>query len=207
MAGLSPDQLGDPAVLGGQRRAAVDHQQGQVGAGQRGAAALHAQVFGQVARVAADARRVDQHQGDAAQVERLLQRVARGAGDGGDDGPLGAQQGVEQAALAHVGLADDGRADALAVDDALLGAVDQSLKRSLGRLQLVVDGIGRDLVLVKVDAGLDPGQGLQQAGACVAGCGARDGPPTGPRPGAARRRSWPRPGRPPPRPGPGRRAR
>ena len=51
---------------------------------------------------------VDEAEGDAAEVDGVLDDVARGAVDVAHDGSLFAYEGVEEGGLADVGLADDG---------------------------------------------------------------------------------------------------
>ena len=50
---------------------------------------------------------IDELHRDAVERRGLRNQVARGAGDIGDDGAILFQQAVEQAALAHIGSADD----------------------------------------------------------------------------------------------------
>ena len=80
-----------------------------------------------------DAGGVDQAQQYAAHHRFLLHRVPGGAGHVGDNGPLTAQQGVEQGALAHIGPAQDGRGRALAED---LAPVRGGQQGPQGRLRL-----------------------------------------------------------------------
>ena len=55
-----------------------------------------------------DAGRVDEAEGDAMDEHRVLHRITRGAVDVADDSFVLMEQLVEQRALAHIGLADDG---------------------------------------------------------------------------------------------------
>ena len=78
---------------------------------------------------------VDEHHGDAANLRLLRDRVARRAGHGGDDGAVAAQQLIEQARLAGVGPADDGRADAAPDQLPLVGGGQQLVDESAGVLE------------------------------------------------------------------------
>ncbi len=74
-------------------------------------AALDAERFDQPVALA-NAGRVDQLHGDAADGGNFGDHIARGAGDVGDDGAVLLEQAIEQAALADVGAADDGQREA-----------------------------------------------------------------------------------------------
>ena len=98
----------------------------------------------------ADAGRVDEAEGDAAQVQGVLDDVARGAVDVAHDGAFLAHQGVEQGGLARVRLAHDGHGDAVLqgvahaervrqAGDNLLHAGGDGLElRAVGKLQVLV---------------------------------------------------------------------
>ena len=94
-------------------------------------------------------------------VSSMVSRVVPGTGV--TMARLCAQQGVEQAALAHVGPADDGRAHPLAVEHAPIGRRQQPLDTSRAprctpRQRL----FRRDVVLGEVDRGRQVGQHLQR---------------------------------------------
>lgn len=90
------------SAVGGGR--AVQHENGQGGLMGGGAAAFHTQGLHGVAAVA-DAGGIRQPKQYTAHGELFLHRVTGRAGDVGDDGPVIAQQGVEQGGLTGVGLA------------------------------------------------------------------------------------------------------
>ncbi|MNT61730.1 hypothetical protein D3C72_1993920 [compost metagenome] len=73
----------------------------------------------------AQAGRVDNMQGNAIDVDLLHHFVACRAGDGGNDGDVVARQRVEQAGLAHVGLARQHDVQAFAQDHALASLRDE----------------------------------------------------------------------------------
>ncbi len=89
-------------VLGPERLGAVQHQESQVRRAQPAPGQLHPQGLDLVAGLA-EPGRVHQAADHPPQQRRLLDGVPGGAGTGGDNGPLRAQQPVEQAGLAHVG--------------------------------------------------------------------------------------------------------
>ena len=71
-------------------------------------ATTDADLLDAVRRPVAQARGVDEAEKPAVEGERLLDRVARRAGDVGDDGALLVEQPVQQRRLAHVWSADNG---------------------------------------------------------------------------------------------------
>ena len=91
--------------------AGVEHVQNQFRLRERGAAAADALAFNLVARLA-QAGGVNEHDRQAADVRGLLNRVARRAGNGRNDGAVMAKQLVEQTGFAGVRPADNRRADA-----------------------------------------------------------------------------------------------
>ena len=92
----------------------------------------------------------------ALNLQQLRDLVARGARNGRDDGQFCPRQGVEQRALARVGLAGNHHLDAFAQDGALLGFLHHRLQPGLQALELAF-GVGlRDEVNVffrKVQSG------------------------------------------------------
>ena len=95
----------------------------------------------------AQAGRVDHVQRHAVDLDGFLHLVARGAGNGGDDGQLGPGQGVEQRAFARIGLPGNHHLDAFAQQRPLLGAGQHLGQLALQGVQLA-PGIG---FLQKVD--------------------------------------------------------
>ena len=89
----------------------VDHPDDDGGFRQLAVGALYAETLYLVCR-AADACRVDEAEGETMQGGGVLNHVACGAVDVADDGLVLMEQLVEQGALAHVGLADDGHGNA-----------------------------------------------------------------------------------------------
>ncbi|MNI69787.1 hypothetical protein D3C73_1255570 [compost metagenome] len=87
--------------------------QAQVGALGAQAGAANALGFDRIV-AGAQARRVRQGDGVAADHDVGVQHVARRPGDGGDDGGFTCDQGVEQGRLARIRLADQDDAIALA---------------------------------------------------------------------------------------------
>src|SRR5579883_555334 len=87
----------------------IEHQQHHVGHADVPAGHDHAQLFGHGfgLALAADARGVDEDVLDAVACDGFIHGIAGGSGDGGDDGPLGAGERVEQGRFADVGAAND----------------------------------------------------------------------------------------------------
>ena len=100
---------------------------------------------------------VDHMQGHALDLNRLLYFVARGSGNGGDNGQLGPCQRVEQRAFARIGLAGNHHLDAFAQQRALMGACQHGSDLVAQALQLA-KGIGLlqkvDFLLGEVQCGL-----------------------------------------------------
>jgi hypothetical protein len=97
----------DPEVLLGQRLAGVDEDDRDLGLLQRGLGAQHRVVLrpGCLVRTAPDPGGVDEPPGLAAELDQLVDRVDRGAGDLVDHRAVLAGDLVEQAGLADVRLA------------------------------------------------------------------------------------------------------
>ena len=104
-------------VLRGDALGRVDQQQGDVGAINGLHTAQDTVLLDARLDTAAPADACRVHEGDGLAVEYDLgvNRVARRAGNGADDGALAADQGVEQAALADVGPPHNGDADGVAL--------------------------------------------------------------------------------------------
>ncbi|MCY1238188.1 hypothetical protein D9M72_509130 [compost metagenome] len=101
-------------VVGG-----VDQVQHDIRAADRVPGAVDANALDFIGGVLAQAGGVDDMQRDAVDLDGLAHAVARGAGDGRDDGQLRAGQRVQQRRLAHVGLARQHHRQALAQQRAL----------------------------------------------------------------------------------------
>ena len=113
---------GEHGLVGGcEGGGGIEDEENAVGVAQGVAGAGYADFFDGVGGFA-DAGGVGELVAHAADFEALGEHVAGGAGDVGDDGAVGGEQGVHQAGLAHVGAAaeHDGRAVA---DDARAPAV------------------------------------------------------------------------------------
>ena len=104
------DLLHDPDVLLGDRLLGVDEHDGHLGLLEGGLGAQRGVEVGAAGLVhpAADAGRVDEPPGLAAELDELVDRVAGGAGDVVDDDAVLAGELVEQRGLADVGAADEG---------------------------------------------------------------------------------------------------
>ena len=74
--------------------------------------------------------------GHAFYLKLLLQFVARGAGNGRDDGQLFTGQGIEQGAFAHIGLTGNHHAQPFSKQCALLGLKHHLLQLGLELLYL-----------------------------------------------------------------------
>ena len=100
-------------VVRGQCGAAVEHHDQQFGALDRGAGAAHAFLLDHVRRGVQAGGIGEAHQ-HAVDAQFLFNGVARRARLRRHDGAVAAQEGVQQAGLAHVGTADDGHGHAVA---------------------------------------------------------------------------------------------
>src|SRR5207248_10527512 len=87
----------------------------------------------------ADARRIDEAQGNASDAGAFAHKVSGGPRRGGNDGALLIQQPVEQARFAHVGPSHDREAQSLADDAAIFVALDQFLKLASDGVQASED--------------------------------------------------------------------
>ena len=107
-------QLGDAQILGGDAVAGVADDERDVGALGGALRAQRRVVLDRVGdlRLAAHAGRVDEHQPAPVDHQRHVDRVARRAGELGDDHALLAEEAVDERGLADVGPADHGQADA-----------------------------------------------------------------------------------------------
>ena len=117
------------------RRDGVDDPQDDGCLGDGGIGALNTDLLDDVVG-GAQSRGVDKTEGDAVDVDGVLDDVARGAVDVADDGFVLTDKAVEEGALTHIGLADDCHGNALL--DCLTGA-EGGGKRG----DAVVDGVGK----------------------------------------------------------------
>ena len=99
----------DVRVLRGDALRPVGQQDGDVGALQRMRGAQQCVVLDALldTPAASDARGIHEHEAPAAELERCVEAVSRGAGDLADDGALAPDQRVEEARLADVRPTDD----------------------------------------------------------------------------------------------------
>ncbi len=112
-----PGRAGDGEVAGGHPLRGVDQQQGEVGALDLAPRHHHRQLLRGVvgAAAAADAGGVDQDPAPALALDPRVDRIAGGARAGRDQGPVGADNLVEERGLADVGAPDDGDPGRLAL--------------------------------------------------------------------------------------------
>ena len=139
--------------------ASVRHHNHQIGVGRRPAAALHAQLFHGVRRIA-DAGSIDKPQENAAADDGFFHRVAGGAGNISDDGPVIACQRVEQRGLTCVGQAHNGGGKAVFQGPAPLRRPQQVGQGGFGGLQGGPDLLGLNILNVLVGVihhGVKPG--------------------------------------------------
>ena len=131
-------ELGHPQVLGGDPLGGVAHDQRHVGPLGRAAGAQRRVVLERLPHLglAAQAGGVDQHQAAALEVDREVDRVARGPGQRRDDHPLGAGEPVDQRGLADVGAPDHGQPHRV-----IFGAVSVRGLRSRGQLDDPVEQV------------------------------------------------------------------
>jgi hypothetical protein len=88
----------------------VDNQQGHVRGFQVAPSHHYAHLFGHQVRLAlaADAGRIHKAQLLALELDHLVHRVARSAGDGRNNGARRSCQRIQQRGFAHIGPPDDG---------------------------------------------------------------------------------------------------
>jgi hypothetical protein len=152
---------------GGGGEAGIDDFDDEVGAFEFLVGALDADALDFVATFA-EAGGIDEAEGDAVDLDDFLDGVAGGAGGGADDGALEAEQAIEQAAFADVGLADDDGAGAVAEDAALLGGVEEAAGAGdeVGEACLKGGaGVWGDVFFGEVDVGLDVGEDVDERSA------------------------------------------
>ena len=127
-------------VVGGIGAGQVVQKQHGIGAFNRVPGAFNAYFFHLVGTLA-QAGGVHHMHRHAFNLNGLLHFVARGAGNGRDDGQLGPGQRVEQGRLASVGLPGNHHFNALAQQRTLVGALRHGVQTLLQALQLAL-GIG-----------------------------------------------------------------
>ena len=101
------------------------------------AGASHANGLNFVGCVVAQARRVHKAETQAVDAHFILDEVAGGAGNGRHDGPLLAQQSVEQRGFARVGPAGNYGGDAVFDDVAQLEGAQQAAHQGLHFIQQI----------------------------------------------------------------------
>ncbi len=101
----------------------------------------------------------------AAEVGGFLDGIARGAGDGRDDGAVVAEELVEQTGLARVGPAHDSGADAASQKSGLRRGAQQfvhELHAARESRDELVLGVGRDVFVGKIYVRFDVREGLDE---------------------------------------------
>src|SRR5208337_1649732 len=115
----------DYVEVGGVERARpVEHREQQVGGARRAECALDADALDVVGRLA-DAGGIVEDQGVGTELNRVFDDVAGGAGDGGDDGAVGAEQKIHQGRFTGVRLTENGRVHSCTHHEAAREAVVQ----------------------------------------------------------------------------------
>ena len=135
-------QVDDGFIFLGQGPGAVADEEYQVGIVHGLFGALNTDGFHGIAGFP-DAGGVNEPKAGIPQHNRFFHRIPGGAGDIGDDHPVVAGDGVEQAGLAYVGLAHNGSGHALSENPALV----VGLKKSIQSL-----GIGAEIAVVILQA-------------------------------------------------------
>ncbi|RIH74524.1 hypothetical protein Mcate_02676 [Meiothermus taiwanensis] len=105
---------------------------------------------------------VHRHDGHPGDLQGGLEVVAGGAGDGGHDGPLVAQQGIEQAGLARIGRTHQGDAGPFLGDAPGGGGGKQAVDLLQYGLEAGLDLGGFDPFLGVVQPGLDMRQQVEK---------------------------------------------
>ena len=120
-------QIDHRPVLLGQRLRAVAHKNHQLGLLGSLLGSLHTHGFDPVAGLT-DTGGVDELHPCGANHHRFLHGISGGARNLGDDHPLKACQRVQQAGLAHIGLAQNGGPDTLAQNRTLSVSIQKRLE-------------------------------------------------------------------------------
>ena len=157
--------LGDGRGEGLEQAGGIEDEEDEAGLVNPGVAALYAEGFDLVGRVAQPCG-VDEAEEQSIDVHHLLHRVARRAVDVADDGTLLAEEGVEEGAFAHVGRArqrhGDTLLDGIAEAEALHEALDLRLQLLAQAQELAAVGEG-DILLAEVQLELHQGRQLDEA--------------------------------------------
>ena len=114
-----------------ERFASVQDVQNQIGGCQCSTAAADAFDLDFVAGFA-EAGGVNEDDGETANVGGFLDGVAGGAGDGGDDGAVVAEELIEEAGFADVGAADNRGANSASQHAAFAGGAQEIIHETLG---------------------------------------------------------------------------
>ncbi len=113
----------------------------------------------------AESGRVDEEDGDAAQVGRLLDGVARGAGDRRDDRAVASQELIQQARFAGIGTPKDGDAETATQDLAFTRRREEFLDPGKSCRQAFLElrtRRWRDVFLREIDVSFDMREGHHQ---------------------------------------------
>src|SRR5262245_28679665 len=108
--------------------------------------------------------RINEYHRQPANVGGLFDGVARGAGNGRDDGAVMPEKLIEQAGFAGVGPANDGGANAAAQDLAFRGGAQQFVHESYTAFKPANQlgaGVGRDVFIWKVNVSFNMGEGFE----------------------------------------------
>ena len=150
------DGVGAGVVFAGATREVVQEQH-RIGLADTLPSAGNADLFDCIVAMA-QARRVHNVQRHAFNLDGFEDLVPGSAGDGRDDGTLGAGQRVEQRRFAGIGLASDHDPDALAQQCSLAGAR-QHIRQGLPNAQQLPAGVGLlqevDFLFREIQRGLD----------------------------------------------------
>ena len=121
-------QIHDLPILVGEFLRAVAYKNGKIGLLQCPPGTFHAQGLHGVVGFP-DACGVDEPEPGGAHHHRFLHGIPGGAGDVGDNGPVKACQGIQQAGFSHIGLAHNGGSHTLTEDSALTVGFQQVIQR------------------------------------------------------------------------------
>ena len=114
------------AVSGGNALGGIQHEEDQIALLKRRLGPLHALALDRILGLP-EARHVYQHQGHSADIGGLFQPVAGGAGHGGHDGSVRAEQGIEEGRFPNVRPTDQCDAQPFAQDAPTIGGRQQRL--------------------------------------------------------------------------------
>lgn len=163
-------------LRGFKRLAGIEDLQNEIGTLQLALGSLNADALDGILRIA-KAGSIHEAQRNAMHLDDFLDRIPRGARCGTHDRTLKAEQEIEQTAFAHIRCFGASRAGTVTQDATLLGGGEELAGMRLNGVDTakkIRAGFGRDVLVRKVDIGLDVSHGHEHL--LHLGCFATDRP-------------------------------